>query len=98
MMTAAATDIAIQLDIRDFLPGERQPSIFAAFRGIRPRETLEVVIDHDPTALYHQFRVELAGAFLWDVLTSGPELWRIHITKLGDPIGDGRRCGQCGGH
>jgi len=91
-----ATTLAAQVDVRSIPPRERHPLIFSSFRGLRPKETLELVNDHDPKPLYYQFRAELAGAFTWTYVEEGPEVWRVHITKLGDPVGDGRCCGNCG--
>jgi len=38
--------------------------------------------DHDPVPLRYQFQAEFPGAFLWDYLETGPDEFRVKITKL----------------
>jgi uncharacterized protein (DUF2249 family) len=40
---------------------------------------------------------EQPGRFAWDYLESGPEVWRVRVTKLSVAHGDGQCCGSCGG-
>jgi len=39
------------------------------------------VNDHDPKPLYYQFQAELGPVFAWDYLETGPEVWKVRITK-----------------
>jgi uncharacterized protein (DUF2249 family) len=32
--------------------------------------------------LYYQFQAEMPKRFQWDYLESGPEVWRVNITKV----------------
>ena len=59
-------------------------------------DLMELINDHDPKALYHQFQAEMPGMFAWDYLEKGPETWRVVITKLKGHA-DGQCCGSCGG-
>ena len=90
--TAAAT-----VDVRTILPRERHPLIFSTFRNLANGQSLELVNDHDPRPLYHQFQTELAGQFAWDYVQSGPDLWRVRIRKQGQGHSNGKCCGSCGG-
>src|SRR5262249_2563122 len=84
------------VDVRTIAPRERHPLIFSTFRALAGGQSMELVNDHDPKPLYHQFQAELPGRFGWDYLEAGPETWRVAITKLaGHP--DGACCGTCGG-
>jgi uncharacterized protein (DUF2249 family) len=77
-MAQAATFL---VDVRTIAPRERHPLIFQTFRGLRPGQTMELVNDHDPRPLYHQFAAEVPGGFSWEYLEQGPETWRVAITS-----------------
>ena len=85
------------IDVRTIAPPDRHPRIFSTFRELPAGQAMELVNDHDPKPLYHQFQANIPGRFAWDYLQSGPDLWRVRITKLGDPHAEGRCCGSCGG-
>jgi uncharacterized protein (DUF2249 family) len=85
------------VDVRPIAPRERHPLIFTTFRGLKPGQAMELVNDHDPKPLYYQFQAELPGQFGWDYLESGPDTWRVAITKVGDRHAAGSCCGSCGG-
>lgn len=40
-----------------------------------------LVNDHDPLPLYYQFAAEHIGAFRWEYEESGPEVWRVRISR-----------------
>lgn len=69
------------VDVRTTVPRERHPMIFNAFRDLAPGDAFVLVNDHDPKPLYYQFQAELANQFKWDYLESGPEVWKVRITK-----------------
>ncbi len=62
-------------------PRERHPKIFGTWEKLAPGESILLVNDHDPVPLYYQFAAEQPGAFLWEYLERGPEVWRARITK-----------------
>ena len=80
------------VDVRSIPPGQRHPLIFSAFRGLLPGAAMELVNDHDPRPLYQQFQAENPGNFDWTYLESGPELWRVQITRR---EAAGSCCGGC---
>ena len=86
-----------QVDVRTIAPRERHPLIFSTFHGLAAGEAMELVNDHDPKPLYYAFQVQAPGVFAWDYLESGPETWRVAITKLKAGHSDGQCCGSCGG-
>jgi uncharacterized protein (DUF2249 family) len=71
------------LDVREEPPIHAR--IFETFDAPEPGRTFELVNDHDPKPLYYQFAAEHAGAFSWDYLEQGPEVWRVRIGRTGDP-------------
>ena len=77
-MTEPATAV---LDVREMVPRERHPTIFATFAALAPGQAFELVNDHDPRPLRYQFEAELPGAFTWDYLEEGPEDWRVRIGR-----------------
>ncbi len=70
------------LDVRTVAPRERHPLIFHTFEQLTPAEAFVLVNDHDPKPLYYQFQAEQAGAFSWEYLENGPEVWRVKIGKV----------------
>jgi uncharacterized protein (DUF2249 family) len=84
------------LDVRVIAPRDRHPAVFWTFRNLGANEAMELVNDHDPGPLRDQFQLLLPGKFGWDCVESGPDVWRVRITKLAGH-GDGRCCGSCGG-
>lgn len=84
------------VDLRQIVPPQRHPLVFATFRGLEDGETMELVNDHDPWPLRMQFEELVPGRFRWDVLEAGPATWRVAITRLAPAPGAGRCCGGCG--
>lgn len=94
-MTHATTGTLI--DVREIGPGDRHATIFEAFRALGAGRFLEILSDHDPKPLHHQFQAEAPGAFAWAYAQNGPDLWRVRINKLADAHRTGGCCGACGG-
>lgn len=70
------------IDVRQTPPAQRHPMIFGAFDALQPGQRFELVNDHDPKPLYYQFQAEMTGQFAWEYLETGPETWRVSITKI----------------
>lgn len=85
------------IDVRDIAPRERHALIFSTFRDLGASATMEIVNDHDPKPLYYQMQAEQPGKFTWDYVETGPDVWRVRITKIAAGPGDGQCCGGCGG-
>ncbi|APD08619.1 MULTISPECIES: DUF2249 domain-containing protein [Thermus] len=71
----------MELDVRTIPPRERHPRIFGVFDSLKPGQSFVLVNDHDPRPLYYQFQAERPGAFAWEYLEAGPEVWRVRITR-----------------
>ena len=69
------------LDVRAEPPSRRHTVIFEAFEALDAGVGFELVNDHDPKSLYYQFAAERPGAFTWDYLEEGPEVWRVRIGR-----------------
>lgn len=94
-MPEAATPA--QVDVRAMPARERHPTIFKASRALATGESMELVNDHDPRPLFHQFQQEAPGQFAWQYLEAGPDTWRVRITRQGSAPAEGQCCGRCGG-
>lgn len=62
-------------------PRVKHPTIFARFDELNEGETLIIHNDHDPKPLYYQLLGQRGNIFTWDYLESGPEWWKIKISK-----------------
>lgn len=71
------------LDVRAEPPARRHELIFATWNGLEPGAGFVLVNDHDPKPLYYQFEAEHTGAFTWDYLERGPDVWRVRIGRSG---------------
>ena len=96
-MTSTATQPTTTVDVRTLAPRDRHPLIFSTFHGLAIGQSMELVNDHDPKPLYYQFQAEMPAAFNWDYLETGPDDWRVSITKLASSHAQGQCCGSCGG-
>lgn len=97
-----SSTLATPIDLRDVSPRERHTLIFNRFDALRVGEALELVNDHDPVPLRYQLQGRSAGQFDWRALESGPDLWRVCITKqlaVAVPAASDSCCsgGACGG-
>lgn len=91
------TQAASRIDVRTIAPRERHPLIFSTFGSLAPGQAMELVNDHDPKPLYYQFDAQMPGQFAWEYLETGPDTWRVAITRTGGGHGNGSCCGSCGG-
>ena len=88
------------IDVREIAPRERHAFIFGRFDALLPGEALQLVNDHDPQPLRHQFEARSAGEFKWAYLQQGPDLWRVLISKSEPTAASQDSCcsgGACGG-
>jgi uncharacterized protein (DUF2249 family) len=69
------------LDVRKEPPARRHELIFDTYHALEPGQGFVLVNDHDPKPLWYQFDAEYAGAYSWDYLEEGPQVWRVRIGK-----------------
>jgi hemerythrin-like domain-containing protein len=72
---------AAVLDVRGLAPRERHPRIFATLDRLAAGEAFVLINDHDPKPLYYQLAAERPGAFTWEYLEEGPDVWRVRMGK-----------------
>jgi uncharacterized protein (DUF2249 family) len=71
-----------ELDVRTIAPKERHPLIFRTFDELERGDSIVLTNDHDPKPLYYTFVHERVGAFAWEYLQEGPEVWKVKIKKV----------------
>jgi uncharacterized protein (DUF2249 family) len=74
---------ADDLDVRVLPHGQRHDIIFGRLDALAPGESLTIVNDHDPKPLRYQTEALWPDQFTWAYRDSGPQLWRIVITRAG---------------
>jgi uncharacterized protein (DUF2249 family) len=60
---------------------DRKALVLAAFDALARGESLVVVNDHLPNGLRKHFEEQRRGAFGWTALETGPEVFRVEITR-----------------
>jgi regulator of cell morphogenesis and NO signaling len=65
-----------------------QGTIFKKFDTLKPGSSFIIYNDKDPKPLYYQLLAEKGQILFWDYLHSGPEEWRVKITRKN---GEGER-------
>lgn len=69
------------INVPDFPPREKHPTILNGFDELQSGEVMLIVNDHDPRPLQYQFMMEREDQFTWEYLEQGPETWRVAIGK-----------------
>jgi uncharacterized protein (DUF2249 family) len=69
------------IDIRIVPRPERHRLIFRSFERLSQGDALILVNDHDPRPLAHHFGARYGGAFGWQYLEQGPDVWRVRISR-----------------
>lgn len=75
----------IVLDVRPLARQHRHLLVFRQYELLALGEAFELVNDHDPLGLLHQFRQIVPGLFTWDYLRPGPDEWRVLIGRTQAP-------------
>jgi regulator of cell morphogenesis and NO signaling len=77
-MEALTDDI---LDVTLIEPRLKHPVIFERFDELKEGENFIILNDHDPKPLYYQLLGERGNVFTWEYLESGPEWWKVKISR-----------------
>ncbi|MHB8363254.1 MAG: DUF2249 domain-containing protein [Vulcanimicrobiaceae bacterium] len=71
-----------ELDVRVIEPRYKHPTIHSRLEALAAGETLQIVNDHDPRPLRFEIDHDRPGVFAWNYVESGPEVWRVDITRV----------------
>ncbi len=87
------------LDVRTISCRDKHATIFQQWHAIAVGESFVLVNDHDPVPLYYQFAALYPGAFDWNYDLTGPDEFRVRITRLRatDPAAASSLPRSCGG-
>lgn len=73
------------LDVRPVPPKDRYDRIMDAYEALIPGDTLDLIVDHDPTCMYYTLKATRGDdAFAFDYLERGPETWRVRVRKAAE--------------
>ena len=70
-----------ELDVRTIPPARKHPTIHARLEALASGDALTLLNDHDPRPLRFELEHDRPGAFAFEYLESGPELWRVRIRR-----------------
>ncbi|HEX5497525.1 MAG TPA: DUF2249 domain-containing protein [Mycobacteriales bacterium] len=70
-----------ELDVRPLRKPDKHPAIFRTYDALAVGESFVLVNNHDPVHLREQFDTDHPGGYGWDYLATGPDAWRIRISK-----------------
>jgi uncharacterized protein (DUF2249 family) len=73
------------IDIRALDPAVRPSTVFRAFDALEVGGSVEALNDHDPLGLRKFFEAARPGTFTWEYLQSGPDLWKVRVTRTAPP-------------
>ena len=76
-----AQEVPDALDVREIPHARRHPTVFAVYARLGHGESFVLVNDHDPKPLRDQLQAAFPAELSWDYLESGPDLWRVSITR-----------------
>jgi uncharacterized protein (DUF2249 family) len=79
---ATSSSAPLRLDVREIPPRTKHATIFRVWSALPVGSRFVLVNDHDPVPLYYQFTAQYAGAFDWEYLQRGPEIFEVKITRL----------------
>ena len=102
LATATSTATPATIDLRGIAPRDRHALVFSGFDALPAGQAMQLVNDHDPLPLRFQFDDRSPSQFEWAALESGPDVWRVQITRVGtkpSPAANGSCCsgGACCG-
>lgn len=70
-----------EVDVRAIPREQRHPCIFTAFARLGSGGSFVLINNHDPKHLHREFEATYPGNYHWDYLETGPERWRIRISR-----------------
>ncbi len=71
-----------ELDVRPLRKPDKHPAIFAEYRELGVGGSFVLVNNHDPKHLRDEFDTDHPGSYGWEYLQTGPDRWRIRISKI----------------
>ena len=73
-----------EVDVRSLRKPDKHPTIFAAFDALSVGTSFVLVNNHNPLHLRDEFEADHPGAYSWEYVDEGPDVWRIRISKTAE--------------
>jgi uncharacterized protein (DUF2249 family) len=70
-----------ELDVRTLPHGGRHEVIFGRLDSLAPGASFTIINDHDPLPLRYQTEAMWPDRFVWTYIETGPEIWRVEISR-----------------
>lgn len=83
-----------QLDICSIDASEREGIVLRLFDSLFPGDSILLISDGDPSAVFSFFEKKRPGAFIWDLAEKNSVHWKANISKVPEE----GCCGICGDH
>ena len=71
----------VTVDLRPLPRPQRHMLVFRQFEALMPGESFELINDHNPLGLLHQFEHYLPGQFTWTYRVEGPADWHVIVGR-----------------
>jgi uncharacterized protein (DUF2249 family) len=99
-MTAPLAPIPAEkvFDVREIPCSVKHRQILDRWQALPAGDFFVLKNDHDPVPLRYQFEAEFGGAFTWEHLVKGPEVFEVKISKLRAVAPRGAAPASCCGH
>ncbi len=83
-MNSTTTDTIdlTHFDVRRIPCRAKHTQIFQRWAELPVGGHFVLINDHDPVPLYYQFEALFRGAFKWEYLVDGPDVFHVKITRL----------------
>lgn len=78
MNSTNSGDEEIVLDVRIINPATRHQTINRVFSALTGRQTLQLVVDHNPLRLKRLMEFTFDDV-AWTYLEEGPQVWRVRL-------------------
>lgn len=76
------TDVKVCIDIREYQPKDRYPTVSGAFEELESGEKMELINDHDiRPLLQYKLSTDYPNQYDWEYIEQGPQEWRAVIIK-----------------
>ncbi|MCC7519494.1 MAG: DUF2249 domain-containing protein [Verrucomicrobiae bacterium] len=83
-MTTTSIPTDKVFDVREIACNVKHRQIIDRWLALPVGDYFVLKNDHDPVPLRYQFEAEFGGAFTWEHLVKGPEVFEVKISKVRD--------------
>jgi uncharacterized protein (DUF2249 family) len=70
------------INVGDIDPQHRHIVTLQLFEHLATGDTLQLVMDHNPTPLRYQLEARHGSRCVWTYLEEGPDVWRVRLQNV----------------